>query len=112
MKKKLITLGLAATLLFCNPSETQAKTIMVPYEKVTESFIEHHQNDTIYAYVQGVRIKRNGDGLDTDGYYIKYPKGKRGTLYTTIFRFVDHPRGVDDFEERIDIKGWVTPTAN
>lgn len=109
MKKLIAGILIGVTLLTSTP--VQAKVIMVPYDKVTQSYLKNHKGDTIYAYVQGKRIKKNGDGKDRQGYYINYGKGKIGQKYTTIFRFATHPKDVDDFDERIDIKGWHKPTA-
>lgn len=106
--KKTITILLAG-IMFLSPIKAEARTIVVPLSKVTRQYLRQHKSDTIYAYVKGKRVKANGDGIDTDGYFIKYRKGKVGVKFTSIFRYANGTTETDDIVDRIDYKGWSTP---
>ena len=112
MRKIITTLLVATTLATVTPNpvaEAKGKVILVEQDKVTPNFLKAHKADTIYFYIQGKRVKANGDGKDTDGYYIKYCKGKVGTKFTSIFRYRKGATEMDDFNERVDYKGWSKP---
>ena len=110
--RKIIMLFLTAGLVLSPVQYTQAKTVCIDMNKVTRKYLTKHKADTVYAYVKGKRVKENGDGIDSHGYYIKYAKGKQGVKFTSIFRFRKGTVVTDDIVDRIDYKGWSTPVSH
>lgn len=115
--KKALFMTLMATMIMMSPmKDVDAKTLLIPDTKLTESYLKEHQEDDIYVYFYGKTTDNKGNGqvsmYGMPGYVsYKHIKCKKGTKFTTILKMTKGTLSIDDAEDRIDYKGWSKPVV-